>query len=160
MKNGITDSTIARIAGNIAAGMVGNMAEQVERTGGWNQAVAATADEAVDLAEAIAGEVERRADRSPGIRAIEAERIRQVERKGYSQAHDDTHNRSEMAFAAGVYLQRALYRLRGVTPWTLNEPQPWPIGMSTKDPADDLAKAGALIAAELDRLARAKAATS
>lgn len=97
-----------------------------------------------------------------GIDLIEAARDSQVER-GYTPEHDTEHTRSELAKAAFAYLH--LCRLQ------LNRPLrtqdiidakdaywPWPDGWnpSASDPIKNLAKAGALIAAEIDRLLAAK----
>lgn len=55
----VNPSTVARIAGNIAAGMMGKFDERAE-VHGYEMAVKQIADEAVDLANAIVAEVERR----------------------------------------------------------------------------------------------------
>jgi hypothetical protein len=80
-----------------------------------------------------------------GIEQIAAERDRQVQGEGYDVAHDDTHEHGELAHAALAYL--------------VGNSLPWPWELETFKPAPtnpirNLAKAGALIAAEIDRLER------
>lgn len=105
-----------------------------------------------------------------GAELIAAERQRQVEKEGWTPEHDDTHDHDELALAAAVYAlpdRRRSYRRRcsswpfppdrGDTTWT--EPAHWPwSGDDFKPTPDDrvreLVKAGALIAAEIDRLLR------
>lgn len=91
---------------------------------------------------------------SAGIAMIRAERARQIGVKGYTPEHDARHDGTQLARAAACYALHAA----GVTqigahlagqawPW------PWPqAGFKPGEPVDDLVKAGALIAAELDRL--------
>lgn len=78
-----------------------------------------------------------------GVDLIAAERQRQVEAEGWTPEHDDTHDREELTLAALTYLTRS--------PW------PWDDGKPRLGPRrtiDDLVKAGALIAAEIDRRQR------
>lgn len=108
---------------------------------------------------------------SPAIKAIAAERARQIEKEGWSPEHDDNHSRGELARAAACYALQAAQR-SDETPY---EDRPgrrrwrrthlvivrfWPWGWGWWKPVDrqrDLEKAGALIAAELDRVIRAAA---
>lgn len=107
-----------------------------------------------------------------GARRIMLERRRQIQQEGWSLEHDDTLTSHQLAWAAICYAApERIYLLRhGATP---NEPSlafydPWPSGL---DPAFDkrpahrrtvttkqrirlLEKAGALLAAEIDRLLR------
>jgi hypothetical protein len=101
-----------------------------------------------------------------GIELIEEERNRQVTEEKWTPEHDDAHKKGEMAGAAAVYalgscgfsnphcieLKRedATHKVR-LWPWS----EYWwkPSG----DARRDLAKAGALIAAEIDRLNRDEA---
>ena len=98
-----------------------------------------------------------------GIQLIAAERTRQIEDEKYSSRHDDQHNRGEMVGAAIQYASLVYtatsdpnHKLS-----TLPVPMFWPWEEKTWRPSDDivrnLVKAGALIAAEIDRLQRAKA---
>lgn len=84
---------------------------------------------------------------------IAAERSRQV-MKGWTAEHDDTHKLGEMADAAAYYAANPYNRTDEI------QDRLWP--WSTLPPAQDrrteLVKAGALIVAELARLARAEIA--
>lgn len=88
-----------------------------------------------------------------GIEMIAAERKRQVEIEGRTPEHDEQHFSGELASAAAVY---AL--CDGVAPAYLTEQQVlmlWPWDSYFFKPSDrirNLVKAGALIAAEIDRL--------
>lgn len=76
-----------------------------------------------------------------GIERIAAERKRQIEVEGYSPKHDRNYTNGELARAAHAYL--------------VNDSFCWPWGRTTWKPAShmrNLVKAGALIAAEIDRL--------
>ena len=95
-----------------------------------------------------------------GLELIAAERQRQLEVEGWSDAHDDTHTNGALAQAAGCYAVPPDMRSRlvkgtmgDVVDWL------WPFDWDwwKPDPTDrikELAKAGALIAAEIDRLLR------
>lgn len=93
-----------------------------------------------------------------GVELIAAERQRQIEVEGWTAQHDDDHDMGEMAAAAICYATTAvdneIRSLEGSdTDW-------WPWEMSwwkpSEDPIRNLVKAGALIAAEIDRLQRSK----
>lgn len=92
----------------------------------------------------------------PGARRIAGERLRQIGDEGYEAAHDDEHVGEELATAAACYaLPATMRRLAGGAP-TL-----WPFEAESWKPSPDdrireLVKAGALIAAEIDRLIRAQ----
>lgn len=94
-----------------------------------------------------------------GAELIAAERRRQVEAEGWAPEHDDEHTKAELARAAHRYLTRAIDR----SGWPLGGfgSLGWPWSESWWKPSDDpirnLVKAGALIAAEIDRLQRAEA---
>lgn len=85
-----------------------------------------------------------------GAALIAAERQRQIEDEGWTAEHDDAHTGGEMADAAACYaLGRADATINGVYLW------PWANGWwRPGDPVRNLVKAGALIAAEIDRLKR------
>lgn len=113
-----------------------------------------------------------------GIERITAERIRQVHEEGWSLRHDDRHETDELARAALCYATP--HRDRDEVPvrqgqlgegWescSVGEaeffiPEAWPFsptdwkpsgGVSAADRLRELAMAGALIAAEMDRLER------
>lgn len=101
-----------------------------------------------------------------GAALIAAERKRQIEQEDWTPRHDDEHTERELARAAACYLRQ--YNARSwvfanpAMPWDAyrNEPAPddWPWDSdfwNPKNPERDLIRAGALIAAELDRLMRA-----
>jgi hypothetical protein len=85
-----------------------------------------------------------------GIELIAAERKRQVTVEGWSEFHDDSHTRGQMARAAACYaLQHTNVSGRAIRwPWASQWWKP-------RDPIRNLVRAGALIAAEIDRLQRA-----
>lgn len=93
-----------------------------------------------------------------GVELIAAERKRQVEKEGWSAGHDDEHDDGEIARAAACYALppevRAWKKLNHITdtlwPWFAEWWKPCP-----DDRVRELVKAGALIAAEIDRLQRA-----
>lgn len=107
-----------------------------------------------------------------GVDIIAAERRRQVEAEGWTLEHDDEHGSGELALAGGCYAIMAgmsdgmrddMRKDRGVPP-----SPPWPWDREWWKPGADngiesrireLAKAGALCAAEIDRLKRVAAAS-
>ena len=100
-----------------------------------------------------------------GIEIIAAERYRQINEEGWTLEHDDNHVESELAFAAACYAEFAacgflpgLRKMKRKFVASL-----WPFDMSWWKPSagddingriSELAKAGALVAAEIDRLQR------
>jgi len=89
-----------------------------------------------------------------GAAMIAAERQRQIAEEGWTAEHDDKHVRGELIQAAVSYLldhPEAYASECGDEP-----PDHWPWDASWWKPSDDpirnLVKAGALIAAEIDRL--------
>ncbi len=92
------------------------------------------------------------------IQRIEAERIRQVTEEGYTADEDDLNNDpGDMATAGVAYVQKAIQQMGGPEvddpPWDWPwEPEYW---KPSDDPVRNLEKAGALIAAELDKHLRA-----
>jgi len=111
-----------------------------------------------------------------GIELIAEERAKQISDDGYSPAHDDRHNDGEIAVAGGTYALPQSHRIMGKRTITiptargLAEPDGWK-EVSVSVPCDwpwepqswkptpndrvrELVKAGALIAAEIDRLQR------
>lgn len=90
---------------------------------------------------------------SEGVRRIAAERQRQIEVKGWTPEHDDQHGGNELVEAGIAYAWSVV--ADGAARW-------WPPGWSESDfsgpPLPRLVKAGALIAAEIDRRLRAEAA--
>ncbi|MDP9564354.1 UNVERIFIED_ORG: hypothetical protein J2740_005571 [Rhizobium nepotum] len=112
---------------------------------------------------------------SEGLKAIAAERSRQIEQEGWTAHHDDAHGDGSIALAAACYAMFAAVsdNARGSTqlPGSLTNDGKeiegwaaflsiWPWERRFWKPTTrvrDLEKAGALIAAELDRLIRAAA---
>lgn len=93
---------------------------------------------------------------SDGVAFIEAERKRQVEDEGWTPEHDDTHTDGILAGAASLL---AIEQTDGDFLWP-NYEHSWLKGLHDKHELTprirQLAIAGALIAAEIDRLQRVK----
>lgn len=88
---------------------------------------------------------------SDALRDVAAERRRQIEREGWTPAHDDKHEFEELAFAAACYCTAD----EGDAP-----PAVWPWDTSwwkPKDRRSNLVRAAALLLAEIERLDRATA---
>lgn len=95
-----------------------------------------------------------------GIELIAAERQRQMDQEGWTAEHDDEHDQGEIAKAAECYLDAGItaelrpdaakfhFKPIGKWPWARSWWKP------SNDPIENLVKAGALIAAEIDRLKR------
>ena len=93
-----------------------------------------------------------------GAHLIAAERQRQIDVEGYQPEHDDHHASGELLNAAHSYLVAPFYRDHAAPPWSW----PWPDQYWKPIPdhrVRELVKAGALIAAEIDRLQRSTART-
>lgn len=106
---------------------------------------------------------------------IAAERQRQMDVEGWSAEHDDEYTMGELPRAAGWYALNAIYRAGPECIGDVSDPEceasklfaprhgcgayqwPWPMEWWKPSPnvRRDLVKAGALIAAEIDRLDRA-----
>jgi Family of unknown function (DUF6527) len=92
-----------------------------------------------------------------GIELIAAERERQITAEGWSAAHDDEHDHCELSAAADCYMATAaLQVMGGCGPDDCQDHWPWDGSWwkPSYDPIRNLVKAGALIAAEIDRLQR------
>lgn len=102
-----------------------------------------------------------------GIELIAEERQRQIEKEGWTPAHDDTHTTGELTEAAQCYACVAGAQIRGsgVEEWPVelfdgfhDSLLQWPWDDDDYKPSEyairNLIKAGALIAAEIDRLTR------
>ena len=91
---------------------------------------------------------------------LRAERDRQVNKEGWDDKHDDEHDGGEMAVAGALYAicdadvdpEAFSSLLQALWPWDHTWWKP-------KDVEHNLVRAGALIAAELERVRRAKSAT-
>lgn len=87
-----------------------------------------------------------------GIDYISAERERQVNEEGWTQEHDNEHINGELAIAASCYAYpnydtNENIQDRLIWPWDNQWWKPTP-----NNRIHELSKAGALIAAEIDRL--------
>ena len=96
-----------------------------------------------------------------GATMIAAERFRQVTAEGYNAEHDDGHKNAELTSAAAAYCMAACNQI--VYPdesLPSSEPPMWPFAQAYwkphRDPVRNLVKAGALLAAEIDRVLRAR----
>lgn len=88
-----------------------------------------------------------------GVQLIAWERHRQIMEEGFDPQHDDTHVEGELRWAMYCYAIR--------NSSNSNPPQGWPWDVASWKPSplevQNLVKAGALIAAEIDRLLRLQA---
>ena len=111
-----------------------------------------------------------------GVSIISEERNRQITQEGYDWKQDDTYDGQELALAATVYALPPSWRgvyagakghsnmRRILWPWDHYTFKPVPSDnsivfgkeQSIDDRIKELAKAGALVAAEIDRLQRSK----
>lgn len=98
-----------------------------------------------------------------GVELIAVERRRQIEAKGWTPEHDDGHVDGELARAAACYAlgDGRIIAAGSSTPLAPSGAYIWPWAIvwwkpSRGDRLRELAKAGALIAAEIDRLQRAE----
>ena len=85
-----------------------------------------------------------------GIELIAEERKRQVDEEGWTEEHDDQHTCGELKIAAACYTTLSDHPAPSFWPWLIEWWKP------SGDPIRNLVKAGALIAAEIDRLQREK----
>jgi len=93
-----------------------------------------------------------------GCELIAQERQRQIDSEGWTTAHDDEHMNGEMSVAAAIYAAPG-YECSNSPRIRAAIMQFWPWYVSWFKPCRDdrvreLVKAGALIAAEIDRLQR------
>ncbi|MES2995869.1 MAG: hypothetical protein V4733_03575 [Verrucomicrobiota bacterium] len=100
-----------------------------------------------------------------GIELIAAERQRQIQKYGWSAAHDDSHEIGELREAAAAYMllaEQGVELMHGQEAYRQaarrNAIDMWPWDDASFDPdsprLECLIKAGALIAAEIDRISR------
>lgn len=96
-----------------------------------------------------------------GIELIAAERQRQIHQEGWTPEHDQEHIKNELALAASCYALPAECRQMQQcdrTDYRVMVPKFWPWlpwwWKPSTNRIDELVKAGALIAAEIDRLQR------
>ncbi len=97
------------------------------------------------------------------IELIAAERERQINVEHWTPEHDNAHQLGELAGAAAVYALLACgfenpHSIESIRPPVTHKVRVWPWADTWWKPSDDpmrnLVKAGALIAAEIDRLQR------
>lgn len=96
-----------------------------------------------------------------GIDYINEERERQINEEGWTYERDDEYTHGQLAMAGASYALPPLWR-QNIAPDVNKPPYSWPwLDMWWKPTPEDrikeLSKAGALIAAEIDRLLREKA---
>lgn len=97
--------------------------------------------------------VDEWANESNGAMLIARERSRQVKEEGFDDDHDARWNNRQLALAGYCYLARYLGRSNPAIETLV--PNDWPFDSERWKPSDNvrtLVKAGALIAAEIDRL--------
>lgn len=112
-------------------------------------------DECKTLKELLTESPSQQLQKMTGVELISVERERQMSQEGWTPQHDDQHSHGELALAGATYalprLLRAPYPQAGL-------PDLWPFDdgwkPSPNDRVRELVKAGALIAAEIDRLQR------
>lgn len=90
-----------------------------------------------------------------GIELITAERQRQIEKEGWTSEHDKQHFSDELATVASLYAMPERQRCydNRISPCPINFP--WSSAWWKPSPDNrikELIKAGALIAAEIDRI--------
>jgi hypothetical protein len=91
-----------------------------------------------------------------GAALIAAERKRQIESEKWTAEHDDEHDAGQMVEAAVTYALEATYDGPALKGTWFKKYWPWDDeSFKPKNPPQDLIRAGALIAAEIDRLQRA-----
>ena len=102
---------------------------------------------------------------TPGTFAIAEERQRQIASEGWTPEHDDEHAGGEMAWAGAAYAlvaggMQPDAALARIWPWAGRWWKPRTVAGARTDEnrIRDLTRAGALIAAEIDRLERKKTA--
>jgi hypothetical protein len=134
--------------------------EEIDKVNGWSCCTRTVIKEVltlfVHLRNAPPAPAVRDAAVEPsyGVALITTERQRQIAVEGWTPEHDDIHGSAALAKAAVCYaLKSALPCFDGG-----HTPNMWPWADGWKpapDPIRNLVKAGALIAAEIDRLQRA-----
>jgi hypothetical protein len=124
--------------------------------------MASQAQEAYATAMAQLDEARKARDAGDGASLIAAERARQMSVEGWTPAHDDGHRHGEMAISAARYaledvsVDYVTASARGALQSAWRWESCW---WKPKDPIRNLVRAGALIAAEIDRRLRAERAS-
>ena len=94
-----------------------------------------------------------------GIERIAAERMRQIKKEGWTYEHDNAHEKGELTAAAACYALENYDKGFNIKDFYVGYADilwPWDIEWwkPSLDKIRNLEKAGALIAAEIDRLLR------
>lgn len=93
-----------------------------------------------------------------GSEMISYERNRQIYDEGWSSEHDDQHRLGEIIRDSIAYSTRAFYQIYINNETIIDSSLGWPWSLDwfkpSNDPILNLVKAGALIAAEIDRIQR------
>lgn len=103
-----------------------------------------------DGSEAITG---------PAMRAVMMERLEQVERHGYTAAHDDMHDNGDLARGGLAYVMSGLAIAIEDPDLEDAAANQWPFSRELLRPTDDFTsyvKAAAMLIAEADRIHRAR----
>lgn len=122
----------------------------------WGQTRAVALRAAAHLVAAIA-EIDAEHGTKTGAELIAAERKRQIEAEGWTPEHDDAHTRGKLALAAAAYALPSSHTLMRLEVWPFDLSWFKPRGAqddTVENRIRDLVKAGALAAAEIDRLKR------
>lgn len=144
-------STVSRL--RVAEVLV--QAENMEPVGTKVRRYLSSAWQRVSPPPAEAPDVEPGQTASEGARRIAAERQRQMADKAWTPEHDDTHGQGELAVAAAAYALHGIASNLSAMHVSAMQLWPWePEGWKPKDRLRNLERAGALIAAEIDRLSR------
>lgn len=105
-------------------------------------------------------------DPPSGVDLISLERMRQLTVEGWTHEHDQDHHGGDLASAAVAYIACTLPLVDPECGWSEREaygvvhngPMPWPFDAASykpsTNPVRNLVRAGALIAAEIDRIQR------
>ena len=104
-------------------------------------------------------------DDRTGIQRIVDERARQIAKEGWTPEHDDEHTEGELALVGALYATpvKLFEKVDGDfwNPWPTSWDEDWDKRLLERNPRiatderiRELEKAGALIAAEIDRLLR------
>lgn len=116
------------------------------------------------IAAGLRAAFELRDQASPGLAVIAAERRRQVDEEGWTAEHDDRHDAGELAGAGAAYALNAACLLHPLNGTPIEDPpagwlweHSWWKPNGGDNPVRDLARSGALLAAEIDRHLRAEA---
>lgn len=107
----------------------------------------------IEIGERITREQNVTAELGFALRLIIDERKRQIEKEGYDDQHDDAHGDNSLSSAAACYAiperRRTANLIKSIWPWAWENWKP-----SADNRLRELAKSGALILAEIERIKR------